>query len=200
MIPQSQAIGRVRLLMVQTDGLIVVAGLPGSGKTTLALRLAPVLGIPLISKDTIKEALFDALGTGDLEWSQRLGRASHQVMYALASRMHPVMLESHFWAGVAEPELLALGRPLLQIYCSCPTEVAVDRYRERARSEYRHPGHLPEHQSDEVIESWRSRGPETLALGCQLLEVDTTGPVDIEALAEKVRESWTEATSDYGHS
>jgi len=25
-----------------------------------------------VSKDTIKEALFDALGTGDLEWSQQL--------------------------------------------------------------------------------------------------------------------------------
>ncbi len=68
------------------DAFVVVAGLPGSGKTTLARALAVELDLPLISKDTIKEALFDALGTGDLEWSKRLGRAAHLVMYGIARR------------------------------------------------------------------------------------------------------------------
>jgi ribosomal-protein-alanine N-acetyltransferase len=49
------------------NAIVVVAGSPGSGKTTLAKGIAVELGIPLISKDTIKEALFDALGTGGLE-------------------------------------------------------------------------------------------------------------------------------------
>ena len=44
-----------------TDGwpagwYVVVSGPPGSGKTTLATALAPALGLPLIAKDTIKEA------------------------------------------------------------------------------------------------------------------------------------------------
>jgi hypothetical protein len=184
---------------VETDGLIVVAGLPGSGKTTLALELAPVLDIPLISKDTIKEALFDALGAGDLEWSQRLGRASHKVMYALASRLPAAMLESHFWPGVAEPELLALGRALIQVHCTCPTELAADRYRARALSPERHQGHLSDFQGEQLTESWRSEGRRPLALGCPLVEVDTSQPVNIPEVAEQVRAAWTKGACDHGH-
>jgi adenylate kinase family enzyme len=37
---------------------VLVAGWPGSGKSTLATEL----GLPLLSKDEIKEALMDGLG------------------------------------------------------------------------------------------------------------------------------------------
>jgi predicted kinase len=79
-----------------TDTVIVVSGIPASGETTLARRLGEHLGMPVISKDTIKEALFDVLGTGDLERSRELGRAAHVVMYALATEQRPVILESFF--------------------------------------------------------------------------------------------------------
>jgi predicted kinase len=68
--------------MIMMEDLVVVAtGIPASGKTTLATALSAQLEWPLISKDVVKEALFDALGTGDLQWSQRLGRAGHVVRY-----------------------------------------------------------------------------------------------------------------------
>jgi hypothetical protein len=52
---------------------------PGSAK-------AQRLGLPLIAKDVIKEALMDALGTPtDLEQSHRLGRAAVFAMMATAS-------------------------------------------------------------------------------------------------------------------
>ena len=177
------------------DVFVVVAGLPGSGKTSLARPLARELGLPLLSKDTVKEALFDVLGTGDLEWSQTLGRASHRVMYALAGESHGAVLESHFWRGLSEPDLLGLGSPIIQVYCRCPVELAVARYYDRAASPERHPGHLPEHQSDEVTRTWRESEPAPLDLGGPLIEVDTTAALDAFLIADlvvRVREFWPE--------
>lgn len=41
---------------------VLVGGWPGSGKSTLAVALAAELGLPLLAKDEVKEALVDALG------------------------------------------------------------------------------------------------------------------------------------------
>ena len=36
--------------------------MPASGKSTIAVRISESLGIPMLSKDSIKEVLFDNLG------------------------------------------------------------------------------------------------------------------------------------------
>lgn len=169
------------------DVVVVVTGIPGSGKTTLANALSVQMGWPLISKDVVKEALFDALGTGDLQWSQRLGRAGHLVMYSLAATIPRVILEAHFQRGLAEPELLALNRRMVQVYCRCPIDVAAERYRRRIDDPNRHAGHLPEHQSDEVIERWMKDASAPLDLpDALLIEIDTTVPVDIGTVANSI--------------
>jgi len=175
--PAPPAIGRV---------LVVVSGLPGSGKTTLARQIAPALGLPLISKDVIKEALFDVLGTGDLDWSRRLGAASHKIMYALAADSAGAVLESHFWHGVSEPDLLSVGMPIIQVFCRCPAELALARYEARASGPLRHPGHLPSHQRAEATAAWASSTPAPLALEAPLVEVDTTSPADPAEVARAV--------------
>ena len=72
---------------------------------------------------------------------------------------------------------------MVQVYCRCPLEVAVGRYRQRVEAAAgRHPGHLPEHQTDEVLASWATIEPQPLDLDAPLIEIDTTQPIDIEAL------------------
>ena len=56
--------------------ILLVTGPPASGKTFVARVLADRLGLQLIEKDTIKETLYDSLGTDDGAWSQQLGRAT----------------------------------------------------------------------------------------------------------------------------
>jgi hypothetical protein len=87
---------------------------------------------------------------------------------------------------MAESELTEIGRPLLQVYCRCPLDMAVDRYRNRAASPDRHPGHLPQHQTDEVIERWSTTEQLPLDLDAPLIEVDTSDKVDVVQLANRI--------------
>jgi predicted kinase len=66
--------------MKKQPALILVLGMPGSGKTTLATRLSKELTLPLISKDDIKVMLFDVYGWKDREWSKMAGQASYEIM------------------------------------------------------------------------------------------------------------------------
>ena len=41
---------------------ILVTGIPASGKSTMARFLAEAFGLPVISKDRIKECMYDTIG------------------------------------------------------------------------------------------------------------------------------------------
>ncbi len=52
--------------------LVIVGGAPATGKTTLARALGTSLGLPVITKDDVKEALATPFPTGDRDWSRQL--------------------------------------------------------------------------------------------------------------------------------
>ena len=121
--------------------LVVVTGPPGAGKTTIARGIAERLQLPLIAKDTIKEALFDGLGVGDVEWSQRVGTATYLAMLGLledsVAAGASVVAEANFVCGSElETRLAALPAGFVQIHCTAPLELLLERYGTRER----HPG------------------------------------------------------------
>src|SRR5580658_1056989 len=72
----------------------MVNGLPGAGKTTLARDLARRMGLPLFSKDVIKETHADVLGAERAGWPQRrwnsaIGAAASETMWSLLADRRP---------------------------------------------------------------------------------------------------------------
>src|SRR6185369_1656876 len=75
---------------------VVVSGLPGSGKTTVARALAPLMNLPVIDKDEILERLFEARGIGDAAWRRQLSREADAVMHDEVSASGGAIVSS-FW-------------------------------------------------------------------------------------------------------
>lgn len=163
---------------------VVVSGPPASGKSSLAPGLAAELRLPLVAKDTIKDALMAELGVPDIEASRRLGRAAVQTMLAIAAAS-PVgaVLESNFYRSFAGPELERLPGMVIEVFCRCDRGVAVARYHARAGS--RHPGHFDAVRAPDEL--WNDDISEPVAGGWPVIEVDTNTTIDEHAVALQVR-------------
>src|SRR5262245_2175907 len=111
---------------------VVVSGPPASGKTTLARALAPALGLPLIAKDTIKQALMTVLPVPDVPASRTIGRASVAALLAVAAEAPGAVLESVWHRSHAAAELGNLPGNLVEVFCRCDPAIAAERYARRA--------------------------------------------------------------------
>ena len=162
---------------------VVVSGPPASGKTTLARQLAPALGLPLIAKDTIKQALMTVLPAPDVEASRIIGTASVAAMLAVAAETAGAVLESVWHRSRSETDLHRLGANIVEVFCRCRREIAAHRYAVRAGT--RAAGHFDAERT--ARELWNEEVAQPVAGGWPVIEADTTVPVELAPLVVRIR-------------
>jgi adenylate kinase family enzyme len=177
--------------------VVIITGPPGTGKSTLGKRLAKELGLPFISKDGIKESLFDTLGWQDREWSKKLGHASVELLFhfleAQLEAGKSLIVETAFIPKFHTARFLELrnryGFEPIQILCRADDEVSFRRFRERTESGKRHPGHVDHLATYDQFKaaSWEGKYG-VLDIGGSIFEIDTTdfNRIDYQGLLEAI--------------
>lgn len=128
---------------------ILLSGMPASGKSTIANKLSAFLQIPVLSKDAIKEILFDDLGFTGREEKVKLGVAAMHILYYAAARMmkagNPFILENNFEDSSVEGIMELLKRYQyvgITVRLTGDPVVLYQRFAARDLSDTRHRGHV----------------------------------------------------------
>lgn len=129
---------------VAAPTLIVISGPAGSGKTTLAHKLARAIPCPAICRDEIKEGMVHAIGRFEPAWGDRLTQRTlptfFRVLHLLLEQGVTVVAEAAFQNKVWKPNLEPLAElaELRVVQCHTAPAMARDRIAEHAASRTAH--------------------------------------------------------------
>lgn len=162
--------------------IIIVTGRPAAGKSTLAKWLSRELQLPLVSKDSIREELFERLGWKNRQWARDLGKASIDMMFYFARAElevgHSIIMDNYFYPPVSNLRFQTLKEQChaesIQIVCASDRETLFRRFKTRADSGTRHPGHGDQDVLKELYANLASNSSQVLEIGGSVIEVDTT--------------------------
>ncbi|HET6737930.1 MAG TPA: AAA family ATPase [Kribbella sp.] len=165
--------------------LVVVSGPPGTGKTTLAHRIATAIGCPAICRDEIKEGMAHATpgfvpGPGD-PLTMRTLSTFFDVIGLLIGRGTTVVAEAAFQDRLWTPGLspLLTRAELRIVHCTVPAEVALERITHRTGSDPRRAAHEDTQISPEArMRTHNAFQPVDLPV--PTLTLDTTEHPDLE--------------------
>lgn len=194
---------------------ILVAGMPAAGKSTMAEAISRRLKLPAISKDALKERLFDSVGFQSREEKVKLGIASMEIMYYAAGQLmkagQPFILENNFEASEHGMKNLLekYQYSALTITLTGDYKVIYQRFLERENSPDRHRGHVvndcyPEKKENHLktpktisyenfVCGIEKRGFDVFCVDGRQIKVDTTefSKINMEELFSQI-ETWKE--------
>lgn len=197
---------------------ILVTGIPAAGKSTMAEAISEKLKLPVISKDTIKELLFDNVGFQSRAEKVKLGIASMEIMYYAAGQLmkagQPFILENNFEYSSEQGMKSLLEKyqySPLTITLTGDYKVIYQRFLKRETSPERHRGHVVNDCYPEKNENDRKtlkakaisyenfvcgieqRGFHAFCMDGRQIKVDTTdfSKINMEELFSQI-EAWKE--------
>ncbi|MEW9807648.1 ROK family protein [Mesorhizobium sp. ZMM04-5] len=177
------ALSAARVKAATGKRLVMVNGVPASGKSHVAAALARETGWPVLSLDTVKEPFLREIDGVDRPFNRKLGRASLAAMFAIlrdAPAGTTVIMDA--WFGF-QPRAFVEGLlddagvdAIAELWCSAPPDVIGKRYGARAAS--RLPGHPGPEYVGELVELAARAEPARFG---PVQDVDTTAAFDPKA-------------------
>lgn len=192
--------------------LIIIAGMPSAGKSTIAKKISESFGYPILEKDEIKEELFDTLGYDNRTEKRKLDVAATAVLMRCAESVlssgASLIVVNNFRVDMEEKVQQMIDRcgcDCVTVFLSGNADVFYTRYVERDRARSRHLGHtfidryppLPEDDlqvemsREDFAEIFEKQGMADFKIKGPRIDVDATHPeaVDVEALIRRIREA-----------
>jgi predicted kinase len=134
---------------MQKPTIILVNGLPATGKTIFAEKLSNEFLIPLISRDAIKERIFDELKVENEETSRALANASFGILFDFAEQIlktsSSFILETPFDPAFDNAKIQDYQKrynySALQIMIETDLAIRKERFLNRIKTGERHKGH-----------------------------------------------------------
>ena len=192
--------------------LIILAGMPATGKSTIAKMLQKEFGFPILEKDGIKEQLFDTIGFECYAEKRQLDVAANAVLLRIMEDMMKadtsIIVDNNFDPASAEKlnALLEKYSPsCVTVFLNGDTQVLYERYVERDSKHLRHLGHgmqthYPPHEGESTEFHMTREGfderflklkMDKLSWGGKQIFLDATYPekIDVNALKKEIREA-----------
>lgn len=192
--------------------LIIIAGMPSAGKTTLARKLSEQFGYPILEKDEMKEMLFDHLGYADRIEKRKLDYAANAILLKTTEKLLQkgvsLIIVNNFRSDAAKTVQAMISRcgcKCVNVFLGGDADVFYQRYVERDKQKLRHQGHTfidryPPQPGDDVNRSmtrqdfadiFEKQGMAEFKMECTRIDVDATYPekVDMNALLAQIKEA-----------
>ncbi len=189
--------------------LLIVAGMPAAGKSTIAKKIGAALGFPILEKDEVKEELFDTLGYADRTEKRRLDLASNAVLMRNAEGLLKsgcnLILVNNFPKAMEETVQKMIDRcgcKCAMVFLGGDNDVFYHRYVKRDQMHLRHIGHsfihrYPPQPGDDLnismtredfAEIFEKNGMAEFQLNGPRIDVDATYPekIDVENLIDEI--------------
>lgn len=162
--------------------IVIITGLPCTGKTILAKKIESTFNIKLLTKDDFKEILFEKFGCNNREWSKKIGATSYDILYLLAEKLMKTkdsfIIESNFHPVYSSEILNILINKYdyyaIQIRCFTEGNLLFERFKIRANSSNRHPGHLDKESINEWEPVLKKSKIDKLDINSTFIDIDTS--------------------------
>ena len=189
--------------------LIIIAGMPASGKTTIAKKISDHFGFPILEKDAIKEELFDTIGFKNYQEKCMHDIAANAVLLrcteALIQSNTSAIIVNNFrteMQGRLQKVIDEYKCNAVVVFLNGDSDVLYQRYVERDNKHLRHLGHIlqdryPPLENDsrdyemtreEFAYKFERLGMKDICVNCKRIDIDATYPetIDVDHLISEL--------------